>query len=135
MAIFDRFKTKQKEDEKPAKTEGALMPKKIKKELKEKESGKKEKSSSSAGILLRPYITEKTALGSKHNSYVFAVRGMANKLEIMKAVEGRYGVMVTSVRTLNTNGKIRRRGAILGRKPGFKKAIVTVADGQKIEIQ
>lgn len=89
-------------------------------------------------ILVKPLITEKmTADTEKNNSYGFVVADGANKVEIKKAVEKEYGVTVTSVRTLRVDGKRRQRytktGIIKGRTVGYKKAIVSLAEGEMID--
>ena len=89
-------------------------------------------------ILVKPLITEKmTADTEKNNAYGFVVADGANKVEIKKAVEKEYGVTVTSVRTLRVDGKRRQRytktGIIKGRTVGYKKAIVSVAEGEMID--
>jgi large subunit ribosomal protein L23 len=89
-------------------------------------------------ILVKPLITEKmTAETEKNNSYGFVVADGANKVEIKKAVEKEYGVNVTSVRTLRVDGKRRQRytktGIIKGRTVGYKKAIVSLAEGEMID--
>lgn len=90
-------------------------------------------------ILKRPVITEKmTKLGEKQNKYGFVVDDRYNKLEIKEAVEKFYeGVTVTEVRTLRVPAKSKqqyRNGRfVTGRKQGYKKAIVTLADGDTID--
>lgn len=89
-------------------------------------------------ILVKPLITEKmTADTEKNNAYGFVVADGANKVEIKKAVEKEYGVTVTSVRTLRVDGKPRQRytktGIIKGRTVGYKKAIVSLAEGEMID--
>ena len=89
-------------------------------------------------ILVKPLITEKmTADTEKNNAYGFVVLDGANKVEIKKAVEKEYGVTVTSVRTLRVDGKRRQRytktGIIKGRTVGYKKAIVSLAEGEMID--
>ena len=89
-------------------------------------------------ILVKPLITEKmTADTEKNNAYGFVVADSANKVEIKKAVEKEYGVTVTSVRTLRVDGKRRQRytktGIIKGRTVGYKKAIVSLAEGEMID--
>jgi large subunit ribosomal protein L23 len=89
-------------------------------------------------ILVKPLITEKmTADTEKNNAYGFVVTDGANKVEIKKAVEKEYGVTVTSVRTLRVDGKRRQRytktGIIKGRTVGYKKAIVSLAEGEMID--
>ena len=78
-----------------------------------------------------------TADTEKNNAYGFVVADGANKVEIKKAVESEYGVTVTSVRTLRVDGKRRQRytktGIIKGRTVGYKKAIVSLAEGEMID--
>lgn len=88
-----------------------------------------------AGVLERPHITEKTSGAAKENKYVFIVRGGANKPEVKRAIGSRYGVDAVAVNILNMPGKERKRGKQIGWRPGFKKAIVTLKEGQSIEIQ
>ncbi|HLN21490.1 MAG TPA: 50S ribosomal protein L23 [Bacteroidales bacterium] len=89
-------------------------------------------------ILLRPIVTEKmTAQGDKHNRYGFIVDRNANKLQIKKAVEELYSVTVDSVNTLRYGGKVKARntksGLLIGRTAATKKAVVTLAEGNKID--
>jgi large subunit ribosomal protein L23 len=89
-------------------------------------------------IIFRPIVTEKlTALGEKLNRYGFIVENTANKIEIKMAVEELYSVTVAEVNTLRYAGKGKSRntksGVISGRKNAFKKAIVTLVDGDKID--
>jgi len=81
-------------------------------------------------------LTEKaTLLGDQHNQYVFRVARHANKIQIKQAVEKLFGKKVTRVNTANYAGKYGRgRGAIYGKKPDWKKAIVTLKKGDKIEL-
>tara|TARA_B110000046_G_C12857508_1_gene340386 strand:- start:420 stop:710 length:291 start_codon:yes stop_codon:yes gene_type:complete len=89
-------------------------------------------------VLIKPLITEKmTELSEKRNQYGFIVNRKANKIEIRKAIEGQYNVSVTSINTMIYEGKSKKRftkSAVLdGRTNHFKKAIVTVADGDVID--
>ena len=89
-------------------------------------------------IIIKPIVTERmTWLGDTLNRYGFIVDKRANKIEIRKAVEDMYGVTVTRVNTLNYQGKAKVRytksGIISGRTNSFKKAIVTLAEGDKID--
>jgi large subunit ribosomal protein L23 len=86
-------------------------------------------------IIRRPRITEKTALlGSIENSIVFDVHPKANKTEIKQAVEKIFEVKVKAVRTLNYLGKKRRVGAKIGRRGAWKKAYVSLKEGNSIDI-
>lgn len=86
------------------------------------------------GVLRKPHVTEKTSAGAKKNTYAFSVETRANKPAVKKAVEARYKVNVTQVRMLVMPGKVRMRGRQRGWKPGFKKTIVTIKEGQTIEV-
>ena len=87
------------------------------------------------GVLRSPRTTEKTTDAAKENKYVFIVAPQANKISVARAVESKYSVGVSAVRILNMPPKERRRGKQIGWRQGFKKAMVTVKEGQKIEIQ
>lgn len=85
-------------------------------------------------VISAPLITEKGTLVSEEgNQVVFRVRRDANKAEIRRAVETLFKVRVTRVRTSNYLGKPRRVGRNIGRKPAWKKAYVTLAEGQRID--
>lgn len=86
-------------------------------------------------ILKRPLITEK-AVAEKEawNRYAFEVAPTASKSAIRQAVEGVFQVKVKDVHTMIVRGKIRRIGRYMGKRPNWKKAIVTLAEGQKIEM-
>ncbi len=84
-------------------------------------------------ILRRPIRTEKTERMEHNNQYVFEVDPRANKLQIKKAVEELFDVDVVSVNTMVMPGKRRRFGARRSRTPLWKKAVVTLAPGQRIE--
>jgi large subunit ribosomal protein L23 len=90
-------------------------------------------------VLIKPILTEKAnAQQDKLRRYAFKVAKKANKLEIKKAVEGFYGVTVTKVNTTVSPAKSKSRftkaGVISGRKPAYKKAFVTVAEGENIDL-
>ena len=91
------------------------------------------------GIIIKPIVTEKqTAISEKFpNRYGFRVSPDANKIQIKAAVEALYGVSVVSVNTMNYAGKAKSRytksGVINGKMPAFKKAIVTLKEGETID--
>ena len=86
-------------------------------------------------IIYSPVITEKsTALAEDGKTYVFKVDKRANKTEIKLAIESAFGVKVKSVNTLITKPKDKRVGKYTGQTKTYKKAIVTLADGQAIEM-
>ncbi|MET3667759.1 50S ribosomal protein L23 [Caulobacter sp. 1776] len=84
--------------------------------------------------ILSPVITEKTTLLSEQNKVVFKVANDATKDEIAAAVEELFKVKVTKVNTIVTKGKTKRFRGIVGRRSDVKKAIVTLAEGQSIDI-
>ena len=162
MSIFDAFKKKisfpkpvkkDREERKKKKKEEEKAVKKIKEEPKEKEKREKEteeeKKDTQAktpekkkkrtvifytDILASPYFTEKTDFLSKENKYVFKIKRGSNKQQIKSAVEQSYNVDVSGVKIINVKRKRTRLGKHKGWKKGFKKAIVELKKGQKIEL-
>ena len=84
--------------------------------------------------ILAPVITEKATILSEQNKVVFRVAGDASKDEIAAAVEALFKVNVTKVNTINVKGKTKRFRGIMGKRSDVKKAIVTLAEGQSIDI-
>jgi large subunit ribosomal protein L23 len=85
-------------------------------------------------VVQGPLVTEKgTLLGELGNQVVFRVHPRANKIEIRRAVENLFQVKVEAVRTANQLGKLRRVGRNVGRKAAWKKAFVTLAEGNHID--
>ena len=85
-------------------------------------------------IIQKPLQTQKSMIGrEEQNLATFAVDPRANKHEIKRAVEELFDVEVTKVRTMRQQGKKRRVGRVIGRRPAWKKAIVELAEGQSIE--
>jgi len=84
--------------------------------------------------ILRPVITEKATNGSEHNQVTFKVPLSASKPEIKEAVEGLFSVKVTAVNTLVVKGKTKRFKGRPGKRSDWKKAIVTLAEGQRIDV-
>ena len=85
-------------------------------------------------VIVRPVVTEKTTDMGENDKYVFEVASEANKAEVKQAVEKFFGVKVVDVRTLNMKGKPKRLGRYMGRRKDWKKAIVTVQSGDKIDL-
>lgn len=88
-------------------------------------------------VLKRPVMTEKSLiLADENNQYVFEVNRRANKMQVRQAVEARFGVTVTDVRIINMKAKTRKRSLrqTAVRKAGWKKAIVTLASGDSIQM-
>jgi large subunit ribosomal protein L23 len=90
-------------------------------------------------ILIRPLYTEKIAkLQDEENKYAFEVDRKSNKIEIRKEIENRFEVKVTKIQTMTVRGKMRqqmtRAGRFYGRRPDWKKAVVTLAEGDNIDL-
>ena len=152
MGIFDKFKKKtpvktepKKEKVKkasPAPTkavvtaDGKLAAVAGKKDEKQKKvKPKKEDTAEAYRVLIKPLITEKGSYLGQNNQYIFEVAPATNKIEIRKAIRKVYGVDPIKVNVINYNGKEIRYGRSEGRTKQWKKAIITLATGQKIEIQ
>lgn len=84
--------------------------------------------------IVAPVITEKATIASEHNQFVFKVARGATKPQIKAAIEKLFDVKVTAVNTLLRKGKAKRFRGIRGRQQDFKKAIVTLADGHRIDV-
>jgi large subunit ribosomal protein L23 len=84
-------------------------------------------------VLISPHVTEKATGLARENQYVFKVHSAAGKIEIKKAVKQLFKVTPIKVNVSNIQGKKRRVGRIQGRRPGFKKAIITLKAGETIE--
>jgi len=82
-------------------------------------------------IVKRPIITEQSMEGVESKKYVFEVARGANKIEIKKAIEEIFGVEVAKVNTINYMGKEKRQGVYVGRRPAWKKAVVTLKENSK----
>mgnify|MGYP001471820419 CR=1 FL=1 len=86
-------------------------------------------------ILKKPHITEKTSKQQeRNNQYTFMVDVNANKIEIKREIEDKFKVSVTDVNTVNYEGRKARVGRYFGKKSDFKKAIVTLAKSDKLDI-
>ena len=163
MAFFDRFRKKQEQERlnKASEVKGEKLQKdlelvkKTKKDTKEsvktisknkttvvkkegvKIGGAKVKSKfniEAESILVKPLITEKISDLAAFGKYSFEVKKDANKLSVKKAVSVVYGVKVNNVRIINVQGKNVRYGKHSGRTKDWKKAIVTLAPGEKLEL-
>lgn len=85
-------------------------------------------------IIFRPVISEKSYGLLDDNKYTFIVDKRANKTQIKQAIEGIFDVKVLGVNTMNRQGKRKRRGLIVGKRPDTKRAIVTLAEGDEIAL-
>ncbi len=85
-------------------------------------------------VIKKPHVTEKTSLGSDTtNTVAIVVDKSANKIEIKQAVENLFKVKVADVRTVNVAGKVKRSGKTYGKRSNWKKAYVTLQEGQSID--
>lgn len=152
MSIFNKIKSAIGGSKKPEKTaQKKIKPKKSAKEILPQGSSKPEKENLRKSepvkplsvkknfkdvyrILSEPHISEKATYLSDGNKYVFKVFKKANKIQIKNAVRGLYGVGVKDVKIVNQKSKSRKLKNISGRKSGYKKAVVTLEKGYKIEI-
>jgi large subunit ribosomal protein L23 len=154
MSFLDKFKKNKKEEKKEAlkkplkeKRSQKKPVKKIEKKEVEKKPEKKEikieepkikikkiTRGEERWILKAPHITEKATDLSEKNKYVFKVYSRTNKIEIKKAIQDLYGVDVLTVRIINIPSRKRRLGKNEGWQKGYKKAIIKIKQGQKIEI-
>jgi large subunit ribosomal protein L23 len=89
---------------------------------------------SARDVIIRPVVSEKSYAGLEANVYTFLVDPRANKTEIKEAVQSIWNVRVTGVNTINRKGKHKRRRFTAGKRPDQKRAIVTLAEGDSIEI-
>ena len=87
-----------------------------------------------SSIIRRPILTERASELQESGKYVFEVRRDANKIEIGKAAQRMFDVDVVKVNTLSVRGKLKRLGRFQGRKAAWKKAVITIAEGQTIEL-
>ncbi len=86
-------------------------------------------------VVKKALITEKgTVMREMRNQYYFEVARDANKIEIQRAIEAIFSVKVAQVRTMTVRGKVKRQGRWMGKRPNWKKAIVTLKPDQKIEL-
>ncbi len=143
MALFGIFKKKKKVPEKKKsekkpekKAKGKIAPAVKPRRARKPAAAPKPKKISDVAyrVLKGPHITEKATDLINKNQYVFEVFPRAGKTEIKRAVEDLYGVNVVSVRIINVPSKKRRLGRIEGERKGYKKAIVKITEGQKIEV-
>jgi large subunit ribosomal protein L23 len=150
MAILDVFKKKE-EKEKELASEAEIKVAEEKKEDKQVKQAqtdidkvnkfardaavinRKEFSQIAAKVLRAPHVTEKAINLGQQNKYIFKVSSDANKIEVKKAVQELYGVGVQDVNIINIPRRKKRVGAREGFKPGFKKAVVTLREGDKID--
>lgn len=136
MSPFNIFKRKKESVVKEVENKFSAKP--VLEELKDSaqdEAIEKKSGKSAWGVIVRPHLTEKSSNAGGENKYMFIVSQGSNKQSIKYAVEGRYGVSVKKVAVLTMPEKKRMRGRQIGWRKGFKKAVITLKEGQTIEIQ
>ena len=135
MSILDKFKSK-KEQKHSHKHEENVLDLVKEPSLAKATEGKpvvlKENTGRAHRILRSHHLTEKTNQLSNFGRYVFKVSKTTNKIEVKKAVEQVYDVHVLSVNIMNNPGKVRRQGKSFGRTSDWKKAVVTLKEGERI---
>ena len=137
MRILDRFRKKKiKKAKREIPEKKVERPEEIAVEISsgEKKVQRKEIPFEAYRILKSLHITEKATDLTKKNQYVFRVYSRSNKIGIKKVIEDLYGVKVLNVRIIKISKKRRRLGRITGWRKGYKKAIVKIKKGQKIEV-
>lgn len=148
MGFLDRFKSKREKDVGDKKVASKVIDKKkqlVDKPKKKDQLGREAarpkvagKKSVGTGMayqnLIKPMVSEKSSFLAAEGKYVFIVHADANKIEIKKAVQRAYNVRVRDVNVINTRGKEVRFGRVRGRTKDWRKAIVTLEPGEKIEL-
>lgn len=139
MALFKKLKSlfKKKPAKKPVpkpKKKAEVVKPEIKKPTVKKAPVKKKALREAYKILKEPHISEKATVLTDQNKYIFKIFPKANKVETKKAIENLYGVNVKDVNIINVHRKRRILRGVEGFKTGYKKAIVTLEEGEKIEI-
>jgi large subunit ribosomal protein L23 len=132
MAPFNLFKKKPLAKSQRRKPEESKVGKP--QEVKAAKTRSGAKVDQSYRVLRTPHVTEKATDLTVSDQYSFRVFPRANKTELKKVIENTYGVNVVSVKIINVHRKKKRLGKIQGMKPGYKKAIVRIKKGQKIEL-
>ena len=140
MALFNLFKRTKKTPEAPKRADRGVPQKRVERKTEEKKSGPLNKrvvlreSKTAWRVLKEPHVTEKATDLTRFNQYSFKVLNNPSKMEIRKSVEEVYNVHVDKVRKISIKGKKTRRGRHMGWRSGYKKAIVTLRKGEKIEV-
>ncbi len=108
---------------------------KVKEETKSVKLPKKEKEISLvSSVIVRPLVTEKSAILASKNMYVFVVKNDANRIQVAAAVKAMYDIKPLTVNVMNVRGKTVRRGRVEGKRKAWKKAIVTLPKGKSLNI-
>jgi large subunit ribosomal protein L23 len=142
MSLLNLFKNKKEEKKAPKKEVKKAIPKKprapkvekVQKPVSTAKRVEKKELSDAWRVLNSAHVTEKASRLAEKNEYIFKVEKNAGKQEIKKAIQNLYGVAVERVNVIKIPGKLRRVGKNQGYKQGYKKAIVKLFPGEKIEI-
>lgn len=134
MAIFNFFKKSRSKTGKPVPKAVKPAPKKNVEREVIKKAPPKRKEGLAFKLLKEPHISEKATNLSEDGKYIFKIYKNANKSEIKKAISGFYGVIVKDVNIINIKTKTKLLRGKKGEKSGYKKAIITLEKGHKIEI-
>lgn len=127
--IFKKSRGRKEEPNEASKKEARIsLPKE------NQETSKVFYGGSSVAVLVSPHVTEKASLLSQSNQYVFKVAPHANKYTVKKAIQEAYGMVAERINMVNIPAKKRRKGKKIGFVSGYKKAIVTLKKGQRIEV-
>lgn len=133
MALFKRSKgEKNTEEKKEKETKAKAAPAKKAEEKAAPAKAVAPKDSTAYRVLVRPIVSEKSSRLEKNRQFAFVVTTDANKVEIKKAVEKHYRVHVTGVNVVNVGGKYVNRGRVVGKRKDWRKAYVTVKEGENI---
>ena len=131
---IEEKKVKPKKSAVPVREKKIETPKEKPAEVKTPKIKKEVKFGGAFRVLKAPHVTEKATDLTASHQYIFRIYPRANKVDVKKAIEKVFGVDVTGVRVINIPKKKRRLGKIKGFKEGYKKAIVKIKEGQKIEV-
>lgn len=143
MSIFDKLKKKNTQEKASVKKGKVSSAPKKKVESKKATTSVTKKPATIrnsvnkikyADIVLKPLITEKAGIMASQNKYAFSVKNSANKIDIATAIEAVYNIKPVRVNIINVSGKSVRYGRSQGKTKGWKKAVVTLPQGQSIQI-
>ena len=134
MSLFGKKDKDVADDKKEEKKEVEKKTPAIKGAKGKKITPVKASSELAARILIEPWITEKAHEEMAANKYIFRIAGKANKKNVKKSIEQLYGVGVIKINIINIPAKKRKFGAKTGWKSGYKKAMITLKEGDKIEL-
>lgn len=123
MAILKKKKSEEKAEPKEAKVVDAQV-----------EVAQAALAAPTSNVIIRPLVSEKSTMQESAGKYTFLVELDANKVQIKQAIKAQYGVMPEAVNMINVEGKRLQRGRIKGKRSDYKKAIVTVKKGDKLDV-